>query len=174
MTKFFTNLLVVFLIMLGIIYLFSTIDKLNVTKKDVSLNELVLEIMDGKIKKIVVKPDMIAGFVDDKNEIVARKETSISLFETLKYYDVPTSTIQSLDISFKENLDWGGILTLGSMILLPVLIIAFFFIFMGKSSKSGPGQVFNFSQANLKQFLPNKDSIKFKDVAGLKEAKEEL
>jgi cell division protease FtsH len=61
------------------------------------------------------------------------------------------------------------------MVILPLGIIIFIFMFLGKGNKQGgPGQIFNFSQANLKQFLPNKDSIKFKNVAGLKEAKEEL
>jgi ATP-dependent Zn protease len=105
MTKFFTNLLVVFLIMLGIIYLFSTIDKLNVTKQDVSLNELISKIQENKIKKIIVKPDTITGILEDENQLVAKKENTISVFETLKYYDVPSTTIQNLNISFAQDLD---------------------------------------------------------------------
>jgi len=35
-------------------------------------------------------------------------------------------------------------------------------------------QIFSFSRSNVKLFSPDKDRITFKDVAGLKEAKEEL
>gem|GEM_PF-4941781 len=105
MTKFFSNLLIVFLIMLGIVYLFSTVDKLNVTKKEISLNELVSKIQTNEIKKIIVKPDTIVGIIDDKNQVTTKKENAISIFETLKYYDVSTSTIQGLNISFAQDMD---------------------------------------------------------------------
>jgi len=91
--------------MLGVIYLFSAADKLNVTRTNVSLNELVSNISSQKIKKVVVKPDSIIGVIDNKNELVTKKETNISFFETLKYYEVPTTTLQKLDIKFEENTD---------------------------------------------------------------------
>ncbi len=174
MTKLFTNLLVVFMIMLGVIYLFSTLDQINITRREVSLNELVSNIASQKIQKVIVKPDSIIGVIDDKNELISKKETNISFFETLKYYELPTSTLQKLDIQFKENTDWASILTIGTMVILPILFMVGFFMFISRQAKQGPGQIFSFSQANIKQFSPNKDKITFKDVAGLKEAKEEL
>jgi len=55
-----------------------------------------------------------------------------------------------------------------------VLIFSFLNIFGGKGKQGGPGQMFNFNQSNIRQFAPNKNKITFKNVAGMKEEKEEL
>jgi len=43
-----------------------------------------------------------------------------------------------------------------------------------RRANKGAMQIFSFSRSNIKLFSPSKDSITFKDVAGLKETKEEL
>jgi cell division protease FtsH len=48
------------------------------------------------------------------------------------------------------------------------------FNIFGRQNKQGPGQMFSFNQSGIKQFLPNKNKITFKNVAGMKEEKEEL
>jgi cell division protease FtsH len=54
-----------------------------------------------------------------------------------------------------------------------LLAIGFIFWLMFRQTKTGVNQAFNFGRYNLK--LSNvKDKVMFKDVAGLKEAKEEL
>ena len=58
--------------------------------------------------------------------------------------------------------------------LLPLLIIGVFFWLMFRQAKTGMSQAFTFGKANIKLFSQFKDQITFKDVAGLKEAKEEL
>ena len=45
---------------------------------------------------------------------------------------------------------------------------------MFRQAKTGMGQAFTFGKANVKLFTHFKQRIAFKDVAGLKEAKEEL
>jgi len=56
------------------------------------------------------------------------------------------------------------------------LFLIFSFIgFPGKQNKQGgPGQIFNFHQSNIKQFVSSKSNVSFNDVAGMKEEKEEL
>jgi len=49
-----------------------------------------------------------------------------------------------------------------------------FFSYSLRRSNQGAMQIFSFSRSNVKLFSPDKDRITFKDVAGLKEAKEEL
>jgi len=52
------------------------------------------------------------------------------------------------------------------------MIFLFWFIF--RQAGRGANQAFNFTKSNLKLFMPFKDKITFKDVAGLKETKQEL
>jgi cell division protease FtsH len=71
---------------------------------------------------------------------------------------------------------WLGFLSLIS-IVAPLLLFGIFIWFMFRQSKAGAMQAFDFTKAKARLFGAdgqNKDKITFKDVAGLKEAKEEL
>jgi cell division protease FtsH len=59
-------------------------------------------------------------------------------------------------------------------ILLPLLLIGGFVWVMTRQSQKGVMQAFNFGKANVHISVNPKEKISFKDVAGLKEAKEEL
>ena len=64
-----------------------------------------------------------------------------------------------------------------SFLLLPILLFVVFFFFIFRQAKSGLGQAFDFTKARARLFGADgkpKDAITFKDVAGLKEAKEEV
>jgi len=61
------------------------------------------------------------------------------------------------------------------LLIVPLFLIFSFIGFPGKQNKQGgPGQIFNFHQSNIKQFVPSKSNVSFNDVAGMKEEKEEL
>jgi cell division protease FtsH len=59
-------------------------------------------------------------------------------------------------------------------ILLPILLIGAIFFFVMRQAKGGVNQAFMFGKAKLKMFTPFKGTVSFDDVAGLKEAKQEL
>src|SRR4029077_7320620 len=61
--------------------------------------------------------------------------------------------------------------------VLPLLLIGFFIWMMMRQTKGSAMQVFDFTRARAKIFGAeghSKEKITFKDVAGLKEAKEEM
>jgi len=58
--------------------------------------------------------------------------------------------------------------------IIPIYLFFTIFNFFGKQNKQGPGQMFSFNQAGVRQFLPHKNKITFQNVAGMKEEKEEL
>ena len=66
-----------------------------------------------------------------------------------------------------------GIISIVGMVLLPIIIIFFIFNTIGKGLK-GNSKAFTFADSKIKKYLPNKKKVTFKDVAGLKEEKEEL
>lgn len=61
---------------------------------------------------------------------------------------------------------------LPTLLLLAFMVIAFFVIM--NQSQGGGGKVMNFAKSKAKQHKSGKDKVLFKDVAGLKEEKEEL
>ena len=87
---------------------------------------------------------------------------------------VDTEALRQVSFEIKEASGlkfWIGVLV---PTLLPLLIIGFIFWLMFRQAKSGANQAFSFGRANVKVFAPFKDRITFENVAGLREAKQEL
>jgi cell division protease FtsH len=145
------------------------------TKQPTSLNldQLVTDINNGQIKQIKVNSDELDITMTDGSAAVAQKEDGVSITDTLKNLGVNQQSMQNVDLEIENQSGWeywAGILIDP---LLTLLIIGFFFWFMFRQAKTGVNQAFQFGRSNLK--LSNiKDKVMFKDVAGLKEAKEEL
>ncbi len=145
------------------------------TKQPTALNldQLVADINNNQIKQIKVNGNELDITMSDGSAAVAQKEDGVSITDTLKNLGVNQPAIQNVDLEIVNQSGWeywAGILIDP---LLTLLIIGFFFWFMFRQAKTGVNQAFQFGRSNLK--LSNvKDKVMFKDVAGLKEAKEEL
>lgn len=140
-----------------------------------SLTELAQKINAGEVTSIVVRGNDLDISLKDESLAVAKKEFEAGLSETLNNYGVDQTALQEVKLEVQEESGarfWMGILIPS---LLPLLILLGFFWFMFRGAKAGNSQVFNFSRSNVKLFgALGKDKIKFTDVAGLKEAKQEL
>ena len=66
--------------------------------------------------------------------------------------------------------NWLGILSF----LLPTLFLIGIFIFMMRQAQGGNNQALSFGKSRARLFSGNKPSVRFDDVAGVQEAKEEL
>jgi len=145
------------------------------TKQSTTLNldQLVADINNNQIKQIKVNGDELDITMSDGSAAVAQKEDGVSITDTLKNLGVNQSAMQNVDLEIVNQSGWeywAGILLDP---LLTLLIISFFFWFMFRQAKTGVNQAFQFGRSNLK-LSTVKDKVMFKDVAGLKEAKEEL
>ncbi len=139
-----------------------------------SITELVSQINAGTVKSIVVKGNDLEITLADDSRAVAKKEFEAGLSETLKNYNVDQQALSqvSLEVSEESGLRFWLSLLLPS--LLPLLILLGFFWFMFRGAKQGANQVFTFGRSNIKLFTGGKHREIFKDVAGLREAKQEL
>lgn len=139
-----------------------------------SLDQLASKINSSEVAKITVNGNDLTIQLKDGSQATSKKETEVGLSETLKNYGVNPLALQKVSLEIKEESGfrfWMGILVPS---LLPLLIIGFFFWLMFRQARTGMSQAFTFGKANIKLFTQFKDRITFKDVAGLKEAKEEL
>ena len=57
---------------------------------------------------------------------------------------------------------------------LPILVIIFFFFFFFRQLQAGGGKAMSFGKSKARLLTENKNTVTFKDVAGIDEAKEEL
>ena len=177
MKNLFKNIIfivIIFLVISGIFTLFSEPAK---EKKELSLTQLVEEINQEQIKKITVSGNNLEIVYLDDSIASSRKETEGTLSESLINYGTDKEKLGKVEIENKEE---GGLSTwLGPalLFLFPLLIFGVFFFMIFRQAKTGAMQAFDFSKAKARLFGAeghSKEKITFKDVAGLKETKQEL
>ncbi|RJQ26591.1 ATP-dependent metallopeptidase FtsH/Yme1/Tma family protein [Candidatus Parcubacteria bacterium] len=164
---------VIFLIITALLF-GAVLDTQSKTPEEISISAVAKKIIDGEVKTITVQEsDLILG-LQDGIEIKSKKESGVSLLETLSSYGITSSTLGNIDVNIKDQGGtkyWMGIII---PTLIPLLIMGLILWWMFRQAKGGANQAFSFGRVNIRLFSPLKDKILFKDVAGLKEAKEEL
>ncbi len=177
MKNLFKNLVFMILIFLVISAIFTFFNQPFKKEKEISLTQLVEEINQDKVKSITISGNDLQITYQDDSKVKSRKETEAALSESLINYNVDKEKLKKVVIETKEN---GGVwIWLGPAlsILLPILLFFVFFWFIFRQARTGAMQAFDFTKAKARLFGAEghpKEKITFNDVAGLKEAKEEL
>ncbi len=174
---FLNKLWSVFFIFLALIALYSIIADKSEKPEDISLSALSARIQAGEVKSILVEGDKLEVTLSDEAGTILRskKEREASLTETLSNYGVTVESLAQANIEIKN--ETGFFFWLGNLLpfLIPVLFIVVFFWFISKQMKGQGVQAFTFGQSKAKITDPDDTNrVTFKDVAGVKEAKEEL
>ncbi|MEK7075534.1 MAG: ATP-dependent zinc metalloprotease FtsH [Patescibacteria group bacterium] len=175
MSKFFKNAGIVVLIFVGIALVASSFSS-GVKIKEVGLSAVVEQVNKGEVVKIEISESdtsLLVSLKDGTKEITT-KEKSVSLFDTLKNRGVAQEKINAIDIT---PLQRGPVSTIFSAILpflLPFLIFIVLIYFMMRNVQGANNKAMSFGQSGARLQDDRKKKVSFKDVAGVKEAKEEL
>lgn len=165
----------VLVVLLGLSIIFSFFIQVGTKPENLTLNQLAQKINAGEVKEITVSGNDLNILLNNDSRALAQKESESGIIETLKNLGVREEALQKVDIKIQQDSGWkfwAGVLI---PTILPLLIIMAFFWFTFRQAKSGMTQAFNFGRSNIRLFSPRgPEKITFKDVAGLKEAKEEL
>jgi len=148
-------------------------------KSEISLSQLAQDINEDKVKKITVSGDEIEITYTDDKISTSMKESNSVLSTVLVDLGTDKVKLQSVEIAaqIQQESVWSWLLPALIYGILPVLVIGFFLWTMLRQTRAGAMQVFDFTKARARIFGAEghgKQRITFKDVAGLKEAKEEL
>jgi cell division protease FtsH len=145
-------------------------------KKEVSLSELAKDVTAGTVKTIEVSGDKLTVHLTDDTVVTAKKEVEASLSETLKNYGVPAEKVAATDITVISDTGLTYWVLNLAPIIIPAILIAFFFWFLTRQAKGSGMQAFTFGQSKARMTDPSDTTnrVTFKDIAGAKEAKEEL
>ena len=171
------NFIFIFLIFLTISSIFALLFQPFEKAEEISFTQLVKDVEQEKIKQIIISGNDITATYHDDTQAKTKKESEATLPESLASYGVEKEKLRNIDIKPEEP---GGTWTWLAPLLLflsPLLIIGVFFWIIFKQAKTGAMQAFNFSKAKARLFGAeghSKEKITFKNVAGLKETKEEL
>jgi len=171
------NFLLAVLIFIVISAIFNSLFKPAAQIPEIPFSQLVSDINSEKVKKIDVSGDNLSiYYIEDNKQAVSKKEPQTALSQSLVNYGVPPEKIAKVEIATVEKTDWSWVLPF-LVSVIPLLIFGFFFWMLLRQARTGSMQAFDFTRARAKLFgaegLP-REKTTFKDVAGLKEAKEEL
>jgi cell division protease FtsH len=157
--------------------LYSGVSNMSGKKKDtVGLSEVARLVEAGQIKSIKVDGQSLEIVKTDDSIIKSKKEPDASLVETLSAYGVDQEKMSMVDINVASQ--GGALYFLVTIlpILLPVALVIFFFWMLSRQAKGAGMQAFTFGQSKARVTDPSdkNNKVTFKDVAGAREAKEEL
>ncbi|MEN9881361.1 MAG: cell division protein FtsH, cell division protease FtsH [Candidatus Parcubacteria bacterium] len=143
--------------------------------ESIALSQFAALVKDNQITSIVVEGDTLTGKKIDGTSVSTKKEQGASTLSVLTAYGVSSSTIATTTVAIKADRGlsfWGTLIP----ILLPVLFLALMIWWLGRGIKGANMQAMSFGQSRAKVIYPDdtKEKVTFKDVAGAKEAKEEL
>jgi cell division protease FtsH len=141
----------------------------------IPLSEFAGLVNSRTITAITVQGDTLVGIKTDKTDVTSKKETGASVLDTLRNYGVSTSTLASTTVTVKSERGisfWASLIP----IVVPVLFLGFMIWWLARGIKGANMQAMTFGQSRAKMIDPDdgKEKVTFKDVAGAKEAKEEL
>ena len=179
MNPLLKNFILVVLILLVIGGIFSFLYFPASTTNETSATQLVSDINQNKVKKITEEGDNLDITYTDNKTATSMKETNSSVTDLLTNLGANKDALQkvSIDIQPPKQDFWSWATPLLVFGILPLVFFGFIFWMMFKNAKTGAMQAFDFTKAKARIFGAeghDKQKITFKDVAGLKEAKEEL
>jgi cell division protease FtsH len=152
------------------------VSKPPVEVKNMTISDVAQSVVEGKVEKIEVTGGDVNVSFKDQTKGTAKKELESSLSETLTNYGVTKEQLAGAPIEVKNESGFGYWFLNILPFLLPVVIIIFFIWMLTRQAKGAGMQAFTFGQSKARITDPNdkNNKVTFKDVAGAKEAKEEL
>lgn len=174
MGKIVKNIILVLIGFLFITAIFSAFSGDKQTQ-EISLTEVVNLVDQEKVNKLVVEDGKVTVLVKDSDvEQYAKLGKNDNIFEILKNNEISQEKIRVVDIQNKSGGFTSSLLGAILPFLIPFLFIGLFIWFMMRQVQGSNNRALSFGQSSVKLSDERKNKVKFKDVAGAKEAKEEL
>lgn len=170
--SFGTGLIIFFLLVLA----YSSLAGDKVVPPAISLSDLSKDISRGIVASITIHGDDLNALYKDKTEKTSKKESDNALTSTLINYGVKASDLANVQIVVKEQsgfVYWAAAL---APFVVPLLFVVFLIWLLSRQVKGAGMQAMSFGQSKARMTHPDdqKSRVTFKDVAGAREAKQEL
>ena len=143
-------------------------------KEEVPISQIADDITAGKIASITVEGDQITATYVDKTTKTSHKEAESSLTQTFSNYSIAPEKLATVKIQIQDQSGaryW--FLTLAPL-LIPVILLFGMIWYLSRQLRSGGMQALSFGRSMARLVRPEDQQVTFADVAGAKEAKQEL
>ncbi|OGZ08308.1 MAG: hypothetical protein A3D65_01075 [Candidatus Lloydbacteria bacterium RIFCSPHIGHO2_02_FULL_50_13] len=176
--SFFSNILTLLLIFLLLVSAYSFFAERSKSKEEaLSLSQLATDIRQASVAKVGVEGADLKIEYKDGMKRESKKELESSFSETMKNYGVLPEELAAIQIDIKDPTGFAYWFYSLAPFLFPLIFLFVLFWFLSRQVRqSGGMQAFTFGQSKARVIYPDDTAQKvtFKDIAGVKEAKEEL
>ena len=175
-TKFGANIASALLFFMLITALYLVVSGDGKVTPQISISDLAKSVSAGEVKTILVESDQLTITYQNNDIKNSKKEVGLALSQTLFNYGVDATALAKTDIQIKDESGFMFWLVNLLPFLLPIVFILIFFWYLSRQVKGAGMQAFTFGQSKARLTDPNdkNNRVTFKDVAGCKEAKQEL
>lgn len=174
MNRIFRNTIFYLLIFLVIIGVISFFNGGNEQTENITYSEFIEHLEAGDIKTLAVQPD---NGVYEVRGTMKGKEGDVDFLtyvwddETVRDQVNKAAQKAKVDIlPAEERSGWFTFITS----IIPFIIIFILFFFLLNQAQGGGSRVMNFGKSKAKLYNDDKKKVRFKDVAGADEEKQEL
>ncbi|TFE01934.1 ATP-dependent zinc metalloprotease FtsH [Jeotgalibacillus sp. R-1-5s-1] len=177
MNRIFRNTifyLIIFLVIIGIIGFFNNGNQPN---QELTYGEFINALEGGDVTEIEIQPDRNVYNVRGQLDGYAEEEyflTNIPFESTTLETIDEVAQQNSTEVNVLPAPETSGWVTFLTTIIPFVIIFILFFFLLNQAQGGGGGRVMNFGKSKAKLYTEEKKKVRFKDVAGADEEKQEL
>lgn len=164
------NILLIFLFLFFLGPLFLSLGGLREQSETIALSQILTDIKEEKIERVVISGEKLSVAYKDGGEKQAIKEPSESFTDILRNANIDPTRVDFRVEDQTLSRAWLDIIGL----VLPLGLMILFFLFIFRQARGAQDTLFSFGKSGAKVFSKGKQSVTFKDVAGVDEAKKEL
>ncbi|SHG40391.1 ATP-dependent zinc metalloprotease FtsH [Ornithinibacillus halophilus] len=173
MNRIFRNAFFYLLLFLVIIGVLGVLNGQNEQAKEFNVNEFMQALNNGEIDEMTMQPVngimRITGTLQDDEQFVAQVPDNNDIVANITQLAQEQSALDTIEEDTPSI--WLTLFTT----LIPFLIIGLLFFFLlSQAQGGGGGRVMNFGKSKAKMYSEEKKKVRFKDVAGADEEKQEL
>ncbi|KND51361.1 MAG: cell division protease FtsH [Parcubacteria bacterium C7867-001] len=170
------NLVSTILIFLLLMSVYTFFAENNKAKQEIALSQVANDVKSGLVSEIeVAGNDLTLVYADGSNK-TAMKDPDAALPETLAAYGATPDQISKVSIKIASESGFRFWFVTLLPIILPIIFLGVLFFFLIRQVRGAGMQAFTFGQSKARMIDPadTNNRVTFADVAGAKEAKEEL
>ena len=176
MKRIFRYTIIYLLIFLVLMAIFGNLKGDKIATNELDYKEFITQLDKGKVAEATIQPDKsvyvvkgkMDGYKEDESFVVNLPITNQSLMDR-----IDKAVEENTKISYLQAPETSGWLQflLG---IIPFIVIIFLFFFLLSQSQGGGNRVMNFGKSKAKLYDNEKKKVRFTDVAGADEEKQEL
>ncbi len=176
--NFWNNLLTAVLVLMLLTAGYSYFSEIQTQTDEVTLSAIAAGVKSGEVKEIIVRGNKLEVSYNDesKNMAIGKKESGSSITETLTNLGVSEDSLDGVTIDVQNETGFAYYLSTFAPFLFPIIFLLLIVWFFTRSVRGAGMQALNFGTSKARVIDPEDQAQKvtFKNVAGAKEAKQEL